>query len=324
MSLHKPVEGMKGTLDTMIQNTEETRVSLKPNTKPAKAKNPSPTAWQIEFPAKENGQLPQDAEWCHLHIDNQLRHLRLHDYDEIYAVPGLYEHLFYERLKCCSPQVIGELLRQAVHKSNEEFATLRVLDLGAGNGMVGESLLDAGAGSVAGIDILQAAAEAAQRDRPGLYRTYLVDDLTRPSAGTRVRLEQERCNCLTSVSALGFGDIPPLAFCAAFNAITTPGWVAFNIKEDFLTRRDDTGFSGLIHRMTDDGILTILDRQRYQHRLAANGSPLYYVAVVGRKRQEVPETWMRQFRDKTGQDTAPASADPKPLARSSSARGRAS
>jgi SAM-dependent methyltransferase len=301
----------------MRTDRDEKRAPLKLNPNPAMTEGASPEAWWIELPAKTDGQLPQDAEWCHLHLGNQTRRLRFHDYDKIYTVPGLYEHLFYDQLKCCSPQVIGELLGRAVERFHQAFSSLRILDLGAGNGMVGESLLKAGAGSVSGVDIIPEAAAAAERDRPGVYQTYVVDDLTRPSTETRVRLEQEECNCLTSVSALGFGDIPPLAFCEAFNAITTPGWVAFNIKEDFLTRRDDTGFSGLIHRMTDHGILEILDRQRYQHRLAADGSPLYYVAAAGRKQQEVPETWMLEFRQETGLDTVAECVTPKPLAAAS-------
>lgn len=283
---------------------DEQRVQPKTDTKPATVGKPASPHLRIEFPREVDGQLSQDAEWCQLRIGDQTRRLRFHDYHEIYEIPGLYETLFYDRLQCCSPRVITELLGKEIERSTDEFTDLKILDLGAGNGMVGEALRGAGAESVIGVDIIPEAASATERDRPGLYKDYLVDDLTQPSPDTRIRLEQDKLNCLTSVSALGFGDIPPLAFCEAFNAITTPGWVAFNIKEDFLTRRDDTGFSGLIHRMTDNDVLSILNRRRYQHRLAVNGVPLYYVAVVGRKQQPVPDTWMTGFRQQTSQACA--------------------
>lgn len=41
-------------------------------------------------------------------------------------------------------------------------------------------------------------------------------------------------NCLTSVAALGFGDIPPRAFFEALRLVATNGWVALNLKETFL------------------------------------------------------------------------------------------
>lgn len=253
--------------------------------------------WRLEFPKEVDGDLQQDSEWCHLCIGGERRRLRFHDYDQIYLIPGLYEHLFYEKLDCCSPEVIADLLSKQMNASDAAMSDLKILDLGAGNGMVGEALLQAGADSVIGVDIIREAALATKRDRPGLYEDYLVDDLTSPSPETRARLEREPFTCLTSVSALGFGDIPPLAFCEAFNAVSTPGWVAFNIKEDFLTRRDDTGFCGLIHRLLDEGILEMRDRRRYQHRLGVKGQPLYYVAVVGVKQRDVPESWMSQFRE---------------------------
>ena len=53
---------------------------------------------------------------------------------------------------------------------------------------------------------------------------------------------------MTTVAALGFGDIPPAAFVGAFNLIETPGLLAFTIKDDFLGDDDPSGFSGLIQR----------------------------------------------------------------------------
>jgi hypothetical protein len=51
------------------------------------------------------------------------------------------------------------------------------------------------------------------------------------------------------VAALGFGDIPPLAFFAAVKQIRTDGWLAFNIKESFLDHSDQAGFSRLIREL---------------------------------------------------------------------------
>src|SRR3954466_2364583 len=121
----------------------------------------------VEFPGDEL--LDQDVEWCRVTVGGETREIRFHDYHEIYAVPGLYEFLFYERLRCCSPRVVRELLEQELQSEDVDPATLRVLDLGAGNGMVGGQLADLGARSITGIDLIPEAAAAARRDRPGVY-----------------------------------------------------------------------------------------------------------------------------------------------------------
>lgn len=250
----------------------------------------------VEFPRDAGGNLAQDQEWCRVRIGDESKHIRFHDYHEIYAIPGLYEHLFYDRLKCCSPRVVSRLLKEEVDRSETDFSELTVLDLGAGNGMVGEALNDLGADCVVGADIIEEAADATDRDRPGVYGDYLVDDLTAPSDSTRAKLARAKFNCLTTVAALGFGDIPPLAFCEAFNAVETPGWVAFNIKEDFLNGADQSGFSVLVDKLTDNGILQIRNRKRYRHRLSVDGSALYYVACVGIKRGDIPAQWLEELR----------------------------
>ena len=93
------------------------------------------------------------------------------------------------------------------------------------------------------------------------------------------------------MAALGFGDIPPLAFAAAYNLISDGGWIAFTIKEDFLSDDDGSGFSALIRRMLEEGALELLRERRYQHRLSVAREPLYYLAIVAVKRGDVPLAW---------------------------------
>jgi hypothetical protein len=94
---------------------------------------------------------------------------------------------------------------------------------------------------------------------------------------------------MTVVAALGFDDIPPAAFAQGFNFISSPGWVAFNIKEDFVCESDTSGFCRLIDLIDQEGVLDIRERRRYRHRFCQDGTPLYYHAVVGRKHEDIPE-----------------------------------
>lgn len=238
----------------------------------------------VRFPADTGETLGQDQEWFAIDLDGAERRLRFHDYGDIYAVPGLYEHLFYERLHCQSPTVVSDLLTEQVTAANESPADLRVLDLGAGNGMVAEALRDRGFEQLVGVDIVPEAGEAVERDRPGLYADYHVCDLLSPPEAVRRDLEETDFSAMTSVAALGFGDVPPEVFTAAFELVDDGGWVAFTIKEDFLHDADRSGFSALIGDMLDDGRLEERAQRRYQHRLDVNGDPLHYVAMVGVKR----------------------------------------
>src|SRR4051812_6328523 len=236
---------------------------------------------QVRFPATTSaGDLGQDEEWCEVCLDGEWERIRFHDYGEIYSVEGLYEHLFYERLKCQSPQVVAGLLAECVEREGREPAAIDVLDLGAGNGMVGEALADRGFGDITGVDITPEAGEAVERDRPRGYADYFVCDLLAPPEG----LGEAQFGAMTSVAALGFGDIPPEVFDAAFERVSDGGWVAFTIKEDFLDDADRSGFADQIGDMLASGAIEETGRRRYRHRLDVRGRPLHYIAIVGRKR----------------------------------------
>ena len=155
-----------------------------------------------------------------------------------------------------------------------------MLDLGAGNGMVGEALREHGFEDITGVDITPEAGEAVERDRPGVYAEYYVCDLLDPPA----ELAEARFGAMTSVAALGFGDVPPEVFRAAFDHVEDGGWVAFTIKEDFLDGEDESGFAGLISGLLSGGAIEERRRRRYRHRLDVTGAPIHYVAIAGVKR----------------------------------------
>lgn len=242
----------------------------------------------IHLPDAVDG-VDQDEEWCEIVVQGERRRLRFHDYADIFQIPGLYEELFYNHLECCSPSYISNLLDSVVAEYGESLGEFRVLDVGAGNGMVGDELQGLGVQSVVGIDILPEANEAASRDRVDVYDDYRVTDLTDLSEVDEKRLRQADANCLTTVAALGFGDIPPMAFAKALDLIATPGWLAFNLKEDFLREQDNSGFSKLIRRLNRDGFIQTLCYRRYQHRVSITGEPLFYVAVIARKLKDLDD-----------------------------------
>lgn len=235
--------------------------------------------------------LDQDEEWVEVERDGERRRIRLHDYGAIYDVPGLYEKVFYERLNCNSPEVVCGLLRTQLAADDVDPATLTGLDFGAGNGMVGELLAEQGITSLVGIDLLPEARAAAERDRPGLYDAYHVLDLSELRRSDRARLDDHDFDVMICVAALGFGDVPPIAFAEAFNLVNTPGWIAFNIRARFLEDEDPSGFGAFIGRMFDEGVIEERARVSYTHRVSIAGDPLTYLAIVAAKQRDVPVDW---------------------------------
>jgi SAM-dependent methyltransferase len=245
-------------------------------------------SFEIRFPACNGATVDQDEEWCEVLLDGHWRRIRFHDYHEVYAIPGLYEQIFYNELSCDSPRTVCSLLERQLDVAGADPADLRVLDVGAGNGMVGAELQKLGAGAVVGVDIIEEAEMAAERDRPGVYDAYYTVDLTAMPASVCRDLDDRRLNTLVTVAALGFGDIPPQAFAEAFNLISDEGWVAFNIKDRFLEERE-SAFARLIRRMLEEGVLSQRDETRYCHRLSVHGDPLHYIAIVAEKHGELPQ-----------------------------------
>lgn len=276
---------------------------------------------EIRFPQRELKDVPQDEEWCELVKGEHVTRIRFHDYAQVFNIPGLYNQLFGgpdSETKCVSPQVMTTLLRDQLplllhdgqdRGQHECRPKLRILDLGAGNGMVGEELrsviqeydggLLADSTSIVGFDILPEAKAATERERPGVYDAYVAADVTAyvkapPSSPTETMLFAQGFNVLTSVSSLAFGDGSVRAFKAAVSLIEDGGLLVFNLKENFFESVDSdidgegddvgtNGFSGLIKDAVEKEVLSIVARRRYCHRYSVTGEPLYYVAVVAVK-----------------------------------------
>ena len=240
---------------------------------------------EVAYPDK-NCLLDQDEEFFELITNGGRECIRIHEYDRVYDVPGLYEEVVYNKLQCDSPNVITGLLKEAVEQYADAGEPMRVLDFGAGNGIVGECLQDAlETETIVGVDIIDEAKKAVKRDRPGIYDDYYVMDLSQPDDKDRQLLDRWDFNALVTVAALGFGDIPTQAFVNAFNLMDNNSWVVFNIKDRFFSDDDDTGYNEMLQEMIGKS-LKVIKKHHYCHRLSMAGDPLHYFAVVGRKEND--------------------------------------
>lgn len=241
--------------------------------------------FEISIPECNRG-LDQNEEWVQVTTGEGAEKIRLHEYGRFYEIHGLYDQL-YQRLRCQSPAVVCGALKEEIHKIDRKPRRIRALDFGAGNGQVGERLTrEIGCEVLVGLDILPQAMEAAQRERPGIYDQYYVADLANLTEREKDVLSRWRFNALVTVAALGFGDIGTKAFLNAINLIEKDGWVAFNIKDRFLSEDDDSGFHEALSSIMA-GSLEIVHSRRYRHRDSLAGDPLYYYVLVGRKISDI-------------------------------------
>lgn len=207
--------------------------------------------------------------------------VHLHEYTRIYAVPGLYEHVVQERLRCTSPQVAADGFLRAAARLGLEPGSMTVLDVGAGTGLVGELVHRGGVARVVGVDSLPAARTASLRDRPGVYAGYVVGDFLHPDA-LREALRPYPLGGLVSAGAFGGTHATPRALDNALAVLPPGAPVAFTIDERWMDESDPDGFGAGVDRLVADGRLAVLERTRFQHRVTTTGEPIFYRLVVGR------------------------------------------
>lgn len=233
--------------------------------------------FRIDFPAQPAGAAGDELIDVAF-ADGRAERLRLHEYERLYAVPGLYEAVVQESLDCRAPAVVADLLAAGAERLGWAPGDVRVLDLGAGNGVSGEAQAAAGLQPVAAVDILPAARDAALRDRPGLYGTYLAADLTDLPPEAEAALRAHEPNAIALVGAVGGGHLPPAALREALTLLAPgPALLAYVVDPDH-----GSELAEMLAAMAAEGHLEELARERYRHRRTAAGGERHWDAVLAR------------------------------------------
>ena len=216
----------------------------------------------IRFPQEHDTSkiISQDEETCEIVEGDTVTTVRFHDYAQVFSVPGLYDQLFGgpdSETKCISPQIIAGLLNEHLpciktrnctshdRETNNDGKSnvLRILDFGAGNGMIGEEIRrlvhpDKSAWKdifILGWDILPEAKEATARDRPGIYNDYIAADISKHKTLAPANASwASGFDILTTASALSFGNAALNAFKVAASLVRPGGLLVFNLNEKFL------------------------------------------------------------------------------------------
>jgi hypothetical protein len=218
---------------------------------------------------------------CIRYDDGRVQELRLHDYEQLYALPGVYEQIVQERLGCRSPAEIASMLADAVDALGWRRGDARVLDIASGNGVSGEALAAAGLRPVLGTDIVPAARAAALRDRPAVYDEYLTLDLLELSGSERAHVAGLGANVLSCVAPVGErgSELPPAALVAAARLLAPDALVGY--MHDPAAGTPDVVTAELWTRSLGERTeARRLERRRYLHRYTVNGDPFEMDGVV--------------------------------------------
>ncbi len=240
---------------------------------------------RCEFPVyfPEATDLSQGQEYFFIEKDGKKEQVQLHDYLKIYSVPWLYEEVLYELLKCNTPVAICDLLEKVLRETETNPLDLRVLEIGAGSGIFAQHLRGLGIKRITGLDILEIAHQAAERDRPGLYDDYYVADLTDLSSEAHKELADQEFNCVAVASATGWGNhIPVLGFATAFELLAQGGWFIFHVKRD----KDDAECLELcdwIDTLVGSRKMRVLANESCFHRYSIDNKPIFYDVIIGSK-----------------------------------------
>lgn len=238
--------------------------------------------FEIELPEVESVRnLTIHEEFFWLIQNGQKRKIRLHNYSEIYKINFLYEYVM-NQLDYQSHIVLSSLLVKQFTQAGGKIEDMVVLDMGAGTGLVGQTLANLGVKSIVGIDRIPEAAEAAQRQYPGIYENYYVGEFNLLHQGSRNTFTNRDFNCLMCCSAIAPGHIGE-EFSFIFNQITPQGWVAFNVAQYFWEDESEAGFHQQNSWVNHPNIFKIVETQTYRHRGYMDNRSLDYLAIVGRK-----------------------------------------
>src|SRR5215207_8184532 len=200
----------------------------------------------VRFPEQETGG-PDEESFDVTFDDGRVERFTMHDYARVYAVPGLYEEVVQRMLGCATPDVVARMVADAA------TGDVRVVDLGAGNGVSGEALAAAGLRPVVAIDTEPEARRATLRDRPGLYQLVLTGDVAElPLADAE------------AIRALRNDHVTPEALAAAAALLTDDALIAY-AHPDY---EDDAPLRAALGEL---GEVTELARERYVHRRTASG-----------------------------------------------------
>lgn len=235
-------------------------------------------------PADDGRDCKQSEEVFLASIEGSPQTISMHDYEKMYRVPKLYDAMIYGMLKCRTPYELAGVFKATLLENAVDPKTLRMLEIGAGSGAFAEALRrEMPVGRITGLDIIESARTAANRDRPNVYDDYIVADLCKPSEEVLEAINRLAPNCVGVASATGWGNhIPVRGFEQALSFLSASGWFIFHVKPND-PDPECIALIEWIEKKLSGGEIVNSERGKLFHRLSVAKKEIYYDYFIGQK-----------------------------------------
>ena len=175
---------------------------------------------------------------------------------------------------------------------------LNVLDVAAGNGIVGAELRKQlaekpGIRRLVGTDLLESARSAALRDRPDVYDDYVAADLTQPHHSGLPSSSDVVVIC--AALGPGDGDMPLEAVDGVISLLREDGLLALTVNAGGQRPGSPPRWQSFIDSVNGSGgshwaSLEEVARQKFKHRKNVQGKWIdTYMVLIYKKKEREPE-----------------------------------
>jgi 2-polyprenyl-3-methyl-5-hydroxy-6-metoxy-1,4-benzoquinol methylase len=128
----------------------------------------------------------------------------------------------------------------------------RLIDIGAGTGLVGEALQRLGFTEVTAVDFSQEILDVARRK--GVYRDYRIMNLNFPLA----EIEDNQFDATIGVGVFSYGQVEAVALDELVRIVRPHGYIVFTQRVDFYDN-NAMGFKDKQDRLAQDGVWRLIE-----------------------------------------------------------------
>ena len=203
---------------------------------------------------------------------------------DVYATGGQSElNTYYQNwAHDYDNDVVDRMGYQVPREASEDFArivtdkTAKVLDVGAGTGLVGQHLKELGFRNVDALDASQQMLDVAQSK--GIYRDFICSEL----GGSGIDVAPDTYDATICVGTYTFGHVKAKALSEVLDITKANGVMCFTQRLDFF-ENPETGFKAMMAQLEQTGRMSLIEKTNPRKYLPLMDPDIEYSTWIYRK-----------------------------------------